>query len=202
MSNPTDSSDIEIVTECDLPDPPEKVWRALTVPELLAAWLMPNDIRPRVGERFRFQPEPIPLTEPGAGLPTTRPSTGEQGPRAAHIADSIDCEVLEVQPYRLLRYRWSEHENEGARELRVDSVLSFELTPTQDGGTHLRVVHGEFRVASVVRLPARRTCPPALRTRKDPVALAGWQTRIWPSWPNAGAARTWAEAQRITRWAA
>ena len=34
-----------IVAEYDLPYPPEKVWRALTEPELLAAWLMPNDIQ-------------------------------------------------------------------------------------------------------------------------------------------------------------
>ncbi|RUW11496.1 SRPBCC domain-containing protein, partial [Mesorhizobium sp. M1A.F.Ca.IN.022.05.2.1] len=35
--------------ECELPDPPEKVWRALTEPELLAAWLMPTDIKPAIG---------------------------------------------------------------------------------------------------------------------------------------------------------
>ena len=28
-----------VVTECDLPEAPDKVWKALTVPELLAAWL-------------------------------------------------------------------------------------------------------------------------------------------------------------------
>jgi ATP-dependent Clp protease, protease subunit len=40
-----------VVVECDLPDPPEKVWRALTEAHLLAAWLMPNDLRPAVGAR-------------------------------------------------------------------------------------------------------------------------------------------------------
>ena len=34
----TDSPDA-VITECDLPESPEKVWKALTVPELLAAWL-------------------------------------------------------------------------------------------------------------------------------------------------------------------
>ena len=29
-----------VVTECDLPDAPQKVWKALTQPELLAAWLV------------------------------------------------------------------------------------------------------------------------------------------------------------------
>jgi uncharacterized protein YndB with AHSA1/START domain len=33
-----DSSD-SLVFECDLEEPPEKVWRALTEPELLEAWL-------------------------------------------------------------------------------------------------------------------------------------------------------------------
>jgi len=33
------NSPAAVVTECDLPDAPKKVWKALTVPELLAAWL-------------------------------------------------------------------------------------------------------------------------------------------------------------------
>src|SRR5712692_8351084 len=38
-----------ISMEYDLPHPAAKVWRALTDPELLAAWLMVNDMRPLVG---------------------------------------------------------------------------------------------------------------------------------------------------------
>ena len=63
-----------------LPDAPEKVWRALTVPELLAAWMMPNDIKPETGSRFAFA-----------------------GPDAP-----IECEVLDAEPGRLLRYSWRE----------------------------------------------------------------------------------------------
>ena len=44
-----------ISMEYDLPYPPEKVWRALTEPELLAAWIMVNDIRPLVGHNFTFE---------------------------------------------------------------------------------------------------------------------------------------------------
>ncbi len=29
----------DVVTECELPDTPEKVWKALTAPKCLAAWL-------------------------------------------------------------------------------------------------------------------------------------------------------------------
>jgi uncharacterized protein YndB with AHSA1/START domain len=38
MKATPDSSD-SLVFECDLEEPPEKVWRALTEPALLAAWL-------------------------------------------------------------------------------------------------------------------------------------------------------------------
>ena len=77
---PTEAVDA-IVVDCDLDQPPEQVWRALTEPELLAAWLMPNDIHPAVGDRFVLQGEP---DEGGA----------------------IDCEVLAAEPHRLLRYSW------------------------------------------------------------------------------------------------
>jgi uncharacterized protein YndB with AHSA1/START domain len=40
-----------ISMEFDLPHPPAKIWRALTEPELLAAWLMVD--RQMVGERLR-----------------------------------------------------------------------------------------------------------------------------------------------------
>ncbi|WP_020673393.1 SRPBCC family protein [Amycolatopsis nigrescens] len=63
--------------------PPRKVWRALTEPELLGRWLMPNDIKPVVGHRFHFQAE----AKPAAGF--------AGGP--------VQCEVLEVQEQRLLR---------------------------------------------------------------------------------------------------
>src|SRR5262249_7936669 len=49
--DPTDAAE-SVVLECDLPEPPEQVWKALTEPALLAAWLMPNDIRPEPGARF------------------------------------------------------------------------------------------------------------------------------------------------------
>ena len=37
----TDSNDVALVFECTLDAPPEKVWRALTIPEYLERWLQP-----------------------------------------------------------------------------------------------------------------------------------------------------------------
>jgi uncharacterized protein YndB with AHSA1/START domain len=111
----------EIVTfECDLPDAPEKVWRALTVRELVAAWLMPNDLRPEEGANFTFKGKP-----------------GEGG--------DVECEVLAVEPEWLIRYSWRD---EDARRQSIDSIVTFELERSADGGTHLRVVHSGFQQAS------------------------------------------------------
>ena len=48
-----------IRTATFFPHPPDKVWRALTDPELLGAWLMPNDFQARVGHRFTFRTDPV-----------------------------------------------------------------------------------------------------------------------------------------------
>ncbi len=60
-----------------------KVWRALTEPELLAAWLMSTDMRPLVGQGFTFKAEPTPWWD---GI--------------------VNCEMLEVDPRKRLRYTW------------------------------------------------------------------------------------------------
>jgi uncharacterized protein YndB with AHSA1/START domain len=59
----------------------------------------------------------------------------------------IDCEVLEVDPARRLRLGW--RESDGG----IASEVSFVLTPTPAGGTHLQVVHGPV----VVSLALART---------------------------------------------
>lgn len=112
-----------IVVECDLPEPPAQVWRALTEPDLLSAWLMPNDIRPEVGARFTFQAD----AEAGGG--------------------PIECEVLAVEPLRLLRYSWrGDDADRNAGDRALDSVVTFVLAETADGGTHLRLVHDGFPI--------------------------------------------------------
>jgi uncharacterized protein YndB with AHSA1/START domain len=72
-----------ISLEYDLPHPPEKVWRALTDPALVKAWLMSTDLVPEVGRAFTFKAEPTPWWD---GI--------------------VSCEVREVQLHRRLVYTW------------------------------------------------------------------------------------------------
>jgi uncharacterized protein YndB with AHSA1/START domain len=122
-----------IIIECELPESREKVWQALTVPELLAKWLLPDD-------------------------------------------GSIECNVLEVEPQRRLRLSWREVErtDQPAYDHTLHSVVTFELSETLTGGTHLRLVHEGFEVrqtrvaaTNILQLQPRRT----RRTRKPVAAL-------------------------------
>lgn len=142
--NPT-VNEAPLSFECDLPDPPEKVWRALTQPELLAAWMMPNDMKAEAGSRFAFA-----------------------GPDAP-----IECEVLEAEPGRLLRYSWRERPaDKGADQLPAfDSMVTFTLSRTGSGGTHLRIVHDGFvPAAEPVLAVSGAGCGLSLYARKNPTA--------------------------------
>ncbi len=68
-----------VVVEREMPHPPEKVWRALTRPHLIAEWLMKNDFQPTLGHRFNLR--------------------GDWG--------AVDCEVLQIVPNETLSYRWA-----------------------------------------------------------------------------------------------
>jgi uncharacterized protein YndB with AHSA1/START domain len=116
----------DIAVDCTLEFPPERVWRALIEPELLARWLLPNDFRPEVGHVFGFVPD----------------QRLEGGP--------IACEVLELEPERRLKLSWrsadvSERDPVGNR---LDSVVTFELEPVARG-TRLRIAHTGFPAGAV-----------------------------------------------------
>ncbi len=71
--------------EVTYPHPRANVWRALTHPDLIGRWLMrPEGFAPVVGTRFVLRAE-------GA-------HRGWRG--------FVECEVLAVEPGRLLRYSW------------------------------------------------------------------------------------------------
>jgi uncharacterized protein YndB with AHSA1/START domain len=104
-----------VVVEREFQHPPEKLWRALTQPHLIEAWLMKNDFKPAVGHRFNLR--------------------GEWG-------GVLDCEVLAIEPNRTLSYTWNHAHDDAA--FNLTSVVTFTLTPTR-GGTHLRMEQSGFR---------------------------------------------------------
>jgi uncharacterized protein YndB with AHSA1/START domain len=138
MTEPNPSTETVIV-DCDLDEPPHKVWRALTEAELMAAWLGPNDFRPEVGRRFEVQAEP----DRGA---------------------SVSCEVLEVEPDRSITYSWRETREDGPP---LDSQVTWTLVPRFDGGTRLRIVHDGFTLLGgrVLALAGGGAISRALRLR-------------------------------------
>jgi len=102
--------------EFDLPHPPEKVWRALTDPVLLAEWLLPVvDLN---------------LTlEPGAAFTfKTRPYPGWDG--------TVNCRMLAIEARRKLSYTWVAGD-------MLNTVVTFTLTPTASG-TRLSLVQSGF----------------------------------------------------------
>ncbi len=92
-----------VVVEREIAHPPEKLWRALTQPHLIAEWLMRNDFAPHVGHKFTL--------------------TGDWG--------SVECDVVTVEPGKTLTYTWNHVHDDPAFDLR--SVVCFTLTPTASG---------------------------------------------------------------------
>ncbi len=103
-----------VVVEREIPHPPEKIWRALTLPHLIEEWLMKNDFEPVVGHHFSLR--------------------GGWG-------GILDCEVLAVEPNKTLAYTWNFTHDDAAYNLK--SVVTFTLTPTSTG-THLRMAQSGF----------------------------------------------------------
>ncbi|MGJ5093182.1 SRPBCC family protein [Bradyrhizobium oligotrophicum] len=68
-----------VVVEREFAHPPEKLWRALTQPHLIAEWLMANDFVPAAGHRFKLKAD--------WGV--------------------VDCQVTTVEPHRTLSYSWA-----------------------------------------------------------------------------------------------
>ncbi|HET8851808.1 MAG TPA: SRPBCC domain-containing protein [Ktedonobacteraceae bacterium] len=100
------------------PYPPARVWQALTDPDLLARWLMPNDFQLKIGHRFTFQGTPMPKV---------------------HFSGIVQCEVLAFEIERTLSYSWADHS--GENDLR--STVTWRLEP-EEQGTHLFLEHGGF----------------------------------------------------------
>lgn len=105
--------------EATYPFPPSEVWRALTTREAMNAWLMDSDFgEAKVGHRFAFRDKP-------------RKVVGWDG--------ISRCEVLEVVPERKLVIAFGIED-----ETYSATKVHWELTPTPEGGTHVRFRHSGF----------------------------------------------------------
>ena len=104
VTDTTARSQIESISfEFDLHHSPEKVWRALTDPELLAEWLLPAiglELEP--GAEFMFKTQPYP---------------GWDG--------TVNCRFIEIEPQRKLSYTWTVP--------FLDTVVTFSLAPSASG---------------------------------------------------------------------
>lgn len=127
-----------------LPYPQDKVWQALTDPQLLGSWFMENNIEPMQGHYFTFR---------------MKPQKGWDG--VTH------CEITAVEPQKHIAYTYR-GEATGEKALacagihsdtadkltkgiftRLDTILSFTLEPTC-GGTILRLEHSGYNGMKLV----------------------------------------------------
>jgi uncharacterized protein YndB with AHSA1/START domain len=120
------------------PYPPEKVWRAVTDPELIPLWTAtgrggrPEGFSTEVGTHFRFVAKPMP---------------GWDG--------IVNCEILEVREPHRLRYSWYSGEGGDVTE------VTYRLEPNGDG-TRFTYEHTGFTgirgflLAKVVLGPVRK----------------------------------------------
>jgi uncharacterized protein YndB with AHSA1/START domain len=98
----------------DLPHAPEKVWRALTDPALLAEWLLPVvGLKLEPGAAFMFKTQPYPDWD-----------------------GTVNCRFVEIEANRKISYTWTVP--------FLDTVVTFELTPTSSG-TRLSLVQSGFK---------------------------------------------------------
>lgn len=100
----TDPSQTEAITfEYELRHAPEKIWRALTDPELLVQWLLPVfNLKLEPGAAFTFKTQAFP---------------GWDG--------TVSCRFVEIEAQRKLSYTWGVP--------GMDTVVTFTLTPTPTG---------------------------------------------------------------------
>ena len=80
--NEDNSKPESVVMEKEFPFPAERIWRALTEPQLIEEWLMRSEFKPIVGHRFEF--------------------SADWG--------KVECEVLAVEKNKTVSYTWGDHD--------------------------------------------------------------------------------------------
>jgi uncharacterized protein YndB with AHSA1/START domain len=117
-----DTPPAKLLFEVDLPEAPEQVWRALTLPAFVERWLLPLGAANKNGK-------------------------ADFAGKAPGLERPVEVTVLDAEPFRRLRWRWQE-ENEEA------GLVTITLLPGTDGGTSLSLVHERRLTARLTRAPA------------------------------------------------
>ncbi|MCU0436115.1 MAG: SRPBCC domain-containing protein [Bacteroidia bacterium] len=104
----------EIIIERFYPYPIEKVWDAITNPDALAEWLMPNDFKLEKNREFTFR---------------TKPQPGFDG--------IVKCKVVDFDIPSKLQYTWQ------GGPLKKPTLVTFKLEATGEG-TKLYFSHSGF----------------------------------------------------------
>ncbi|MFT3707297.1 MAG: SRPBCC domain-containing protein [Archangium sp.] len=117
ITDKTDKSQTDTLTfELDLQHKPEKVWRAITDPELVSEWLLPaSGMKLEPGIAFTLKTQPYP---------------GWDG--------TVHCKMMTVEPNRKLQYSWM------VGDMTLDTIVTFLLTPTAEG-TKLLLTQSGFK---------------------------------------------------------
>jgi uncharacterized protein YndB with AHSA1/START domain len=131
IASTTDATD-RIEDQVRLPQPPARVWRALTDPAQLGAWfgvdLTGATIAPGARVTGRF-------TIPG------------------HEHHTFDVTIAEMEPERRFAWRWHPTATEPSVDMSKEprTLVTFTLEGTPDGGTLLHVVETGFSVLHAAR---------------------------------------------------
>lgn len=137
-------SDTATAIELDhyYPHLPEKVWRALTTPKLMAQWMMePIGFEPVAGNIFEMK---------------TRPMPGQ------NFSGHIRGEVLEAAAPELLRMTW----NDAQMDTPTGWIISWQLRP-EGRGTRILFSHSGFDPDNPLMQRARSIMSPGWAAMLD-----------------------------------
>ncbi|HWA20086.1 MAG TPA: SRPBCC domain-containing protein [Devosia sp.] len=100
-----------VIVEREMAASPEKLWRALTQPHLIAEWLMDNDFELATGHKFTLRRNPTP-----------------------EVSVVIACEVLKAEPNRMLSYSWSAYGLDSIVTFTLTPTVSGTLLRVEQAG--------------------------------------------------------------------
>ena len=169
MNQAAATETLAVVVERDIPHPPEKIWRALTQPHLIEAWLMKSDFKPAVDHRFKF--------------------TADWG--------AVDCKVLAIEPQRTLSYTWAALPGRAVRLAAVlrqarngaaarGLTMMKKKTATPPGGeSPAKLIDGRIKELGDWRGKTLAHVR-ALIKQADPEVVETWKWRGVPVWEHDG----------------